>query len=355
MKKTGLGILFVSILSSSTLYAMTELDDNALSQVEGQALLNLTYNQGVNSGSMQQSNMGFYRLGLAAELSLNANIKKLQLGCGGSKGAGCDIDIDNIALTGINPVDGSYVNSDFVLNNPFIEFAIDNPNSAATRQVAGFRLGALSALGMMSIGSNNNLKNLTDDKGINSLSGDIGVRVTNAMMNDVRACIGLYAGDFCLGGELKGTANVANYTTTLIANRSSSFDLTKMTAQASSSLLGLKLENVNMLGIPYATVHKLVIAGEDGKGTSNASLSLQNKDIYWQNVTDGSWKENSAQKGWWMSIPETQFTNLSVDETIRLNGVGAVFGALFKTAVNMDGVDLGQLPISNCYGGLKFC
>lgn len=82
MKKTGLGILFVSILSSSTLYAMTELDDNALSQVEGQALLNLTYNQGINSGSMQQSNMGFYRLGLAAELSLNANIKKLQLGCG---------------------------------------------------------------------------------------------------------------------------------------------------------------------------------------------------------------------------------------------------------------------------------
>ena len=84
----------------------------------------------------------------------------------GSKGAGCDIDIDNIALTGINPVDGSYVNSDFVLNNPFIEFAIDNPNSAATRQVAGFRLGALSALGMMSIGGNSDLSKLNDDKGL---------------------------------------------------------------------------------------------------------------------------------------------------------------------------------------------
>ena len=47
MKKTSLGILVASILSSSTLYAMTELDDNALSQVEGQALLNLNIYKGV--------------------------------------------------------------------------------------------------------------------------------------------------------------------------------------------------------------------------------------------------------------------------------------------------------------------
>ncbi|HBG82398.1 MAG TPA: hypothetical protein DDX00_01160 [Acinetobacter radioresistens] len=353
MKKTGLGILFVSILSSSTLYAMTELDDNALSQVEGQALLNLTYNQGINSGSMQQSNMGFYRLGLAAELSLNANIKKLQLGCGGSKGAERDIDIDNIALTGINPVDGSYVNSDFVLNNPFIEFAIDNPNSAATRQVAGFRLGALSALGMMSIGGNSDLSKLNDDKGINSLSGDIGVRVTNANIKGIQVTL--------LGLPIStADAKVTDYATTLVVNRSSTFDLLGMDANSTLNIAGYPLLknlhlDTNMKDIPFSTVHRLVIADSNGGATSNASLSLQNKDIFWQNVTDNSWKANAAQKGWWMSIPDTQFANLNMDGSNVKLPISSAVGGLLGATVNIDPMDLGQLPISNCYGGLKFC
>lgn len=369
MKKTIIASMAVSALSLTTMsHAMTSLDDHDLSQVSGQALLNLQNISGVSSGSMNQSNMGFYRLSLEGQLSLNANIKKLQLGCGGSKGSGCDIDIDNISLTGIptSTAVGAGVDTDFILNNPFIEFAIDNPNSASTRSVAGFRLGALSALGVMSIGSNTDLNSTTDDTGINSLSGDIGVRVTNASMNSVYACLlGVKSsGTGCNGlglptDQLTGTATVADYSTTLIARRASSFNLKGMTAQASSSLLGLKLTNVNMNNIPYATTHQLMVASRDSNGnyvaTGNASLSLQAKDIYWQNVSDGSWRTIAAEKGWWMSIPDTQFNNLSVNQTVYLSAFGAIGGAILGTEVNLAAVDLGQLPVSNCYGGMKFC
>lgn len=360
MKQKILCGLVSSLLGLSSVNAMTALDDQALSKVDGQALLGLTTTAGVDT----QANMTFYRLNLDAQVSLNANIKKLQLGCGGTKGAGCDIDIDNIALTGIttSTAIGAGVGTDFILNNPFIEFAIDNAKSASTRSVAGFRLGALSALGIMSIGSNTDLTSLSDDKGINSLSGDIGVRVTNATMNSVYACLlGVKSsGSGCVGlgtslDQLKGTATVADYTTNLVARRSSKFSLLGMEAKASSSLLGLRLTNVNMNDIPYNTVHKLIIADANGNATSNISLSLQSKDIYWQNVSDGTWKTTAAEKGWWMSLPDTQFNDLSATQTVFLSAIGAVSGAIVGSKVDIAGIDLGQMPISNCFGGLKFC
>lgn len=182
MLKLKLLFAFMGVVITNAVCADTlkSLDDQQLSQVTGQALLNLNYV--APGGSNPNANIGFYRLGLEAVLELNANIKKLQLGCGGVKGTGCDIDIDNIALTGIttSTAQGAGVGTDFKLTNPFIEFAIQNPDTAATRTVTGFRLGALSALGIMNIGSNGDLNTLADDTGINSLSGDIGVRVTNA-------------------------------------------------------------------------------------------------------------------------------------------------------------------------------
>lgn len=331
---------------------LTSLDDQQMSEVTGQALLNLNYV--APGGSNPNGNMGFYRLGLEAQLELNANIKKLQLGCGGVKGTGCDIDIDNIALTGItsSTAQGAGVGTDFKLTKPFIEFAIQNPDSAATRTITGFRLGALSALGIMNIGSNGDLNTLADDTGINSLSGDIGVRVTNAKINDVRATV--------LGlGLLRGSATIDSYSTTLLNNRDSTFSLTKMTAQASPSLLSLKLTNVNMNDIPYRTVHQLLVADTDSNGnliaTSNAYISSQSKDIFWQNVSNQTWASNAAKQGWWISIPQTQFNNLSIDQTVNISVLSALPGALLGTPVNLAPVDLGQMPISNCYGNLKFC
>src|SRR5690606_39735797 len=69
-------------------------------------------------------------------LPIYTNIKKLQLGCGGLNGAtGCDIDIDHIALSGL-PANSNYTsedraNSSALITNPFLQFAIKNPNQAS--------------------------------------------------------------------------------------------------------------------------------------------------------------------------------------------------------------------------------
>ncbi|MFH4122381.1 hypothetical protein WAI71_21990, partial [Acinetobacter baumannii] len=82
----------------------------------------------------------------------NANIKKLQLGCGGVNGAGaCDIDIDYLSLSGgtVDSTSAKRAASSAVITNPFLEFAVKNPNSASTREIQGFRLSAKSLSGLL--------------------------------------------------------------------------------------------------------------------------------------------------------------------------------------------------------------
>lgn len=172
MKKIMLKTLAISMFGLiGTTHAMTVLNDQELSHVDGQALLNLQ-----NSYDSDQG-INFSKLSVQALMELNANIKSLQLGCGGDKGAGCDIDISNIALSGLNPSLDSLGNPVFgpdgraatsaEITNPFVEFAIKG-NSAATRQVVGFRLGAENIVGLLTLGTDN-IENPTD--GIKSFSG----------------------------------------------------------------------------------------------------------------------------------------------------------------------------------------
>ena len=174
MNKSLISILITATLGLSQSYAMTALNDEELSEVEGQSLMNLEFQQGTNTTDAQgktynQSNIGFYKLALSAELELNANIKKLQLGCGGSNNsirAGCDIDIDNLSLSGIPEAGQERPETSAKLTNPFIEFAIKNPTSAATREVLGFRVSAEKIVGLLTAGTNDGTQN-----GINTLSG----------------------------------------------------------------------------------------------------------------------------------------------------------------------------------------
>ncbi|GAA5015362.1 hypothetical protein GCM10023206_26370 [Acinetobacter puyangensis] len=171
-------------LSTSTMVSLT---DDELEQTQGQALFNLSYlapGQATNPYNSSNGNIGFYTLGIEAEVAINANIKNLQLGCGGVNGAGgCDVEIQNFSLgcianssgvcvslptntTGTatnNPASHTTISStvtdlaanqqqlkDFVLTNPFYQFAIRNPDNAATREVVGIRIGAANAEGPMS-------------------------------------------------------------------------------------------------------------------------------------------------------------------------------------------------------------
>lgn len=152
-----LAILSLFELSSIPAYAassMQPLTDEELSATQAQALINLSYiapGESVDPTNVNGGIIGFYKLGMEAEVELNVNIKKLQLGCGGvnnlSGPGGCDIDIDNLSLSGNSTTRDGRASSSAKITNPFIEFAIKNPGSASTREIVGFRSSAEKIVG----------------------------------------------------------------------------------------------------------------------------------------------------------------------------------------------------------------
>ena len=181
----SLGLLMSMNTYSYAADGLTGLTDDEMAAETGQALFNLSYTApgDVKNAMPSSTQVGFYRLGFEAEVAINANIKNLQLGCGGVNGAGaCDVEIQNFSLGCVANSAGSCVSlptntlgsvsgaathttssttvsdiaanqnqlKDFVLNNPFFDIAIKNPNSASLREVVGFRIGAEKATGPMS-------------------------------------------------------------------------------------------------------------------------------------------------------------------------------------------------------------
>lgn len=190
----ALGGLCLNTATANT-STLTSLTDTEMSATTGQALMSMSYISpadaanldAIRTGLKDPSNngVGFYRLGMEAELELNVNIKKLQLGCGGRNGPGCDIDLDNVSLSGNPGITGNpatdagsdqnrtnRVGSSAKLTNPFIEFAIKNPGSAAKREMVGFRVSSEKAQGLLTIGTENSAV----PNGVNALSGYIPVR-----------------------------------------------------------------------------------------------------------------------------------------------------------------------------------
>jgi hypothetical protein len=349
-----IGMLFVQ-----PVYALESLSDDELSNVDAQALLNLKYiDQG---GTNPNASIGFYRLGLEGSIDLNANIRRLQLGCGGDKGAGCDIDIENLRFTGVGGTSAtdSGPATDFNLTNPFIELAIKNPSIAATREFVGMRVGALSALGAMTFGENPNTSNLADDTGINTLSGDLNVTIINAVMTNVNVCVGFTLFGACVGIPLSGSATVDNYSQQLVVNRQATIaDLGPMTAVASGSLLGLTLTNTHISGLPFRTVHRIDVRDPSGANTPTKDfyISVQKQDVIWQKLsTDSFAGATAAQKGWWLSIPQVVMENITSNDRVDVGAFAALGGAAFGTRVDIAPLDLGQRPADNCYGSLTFC
>lgn len=166
---TSIGMLMSISATSYAEIGLTSLSDDEMAAETGQALFNLSYLAPGDSGNYEGgNNIGFYKLGLEAEMQINANIKKLQLGCGGVNGAnGCDIDIDNLSLSGNSTTREGRASSDAVLTNPFIQFAIKNPDKASLREVVGFRVSSEKVQGLLTAGTANS----TTPNGINSISG----------------------------------------------------------------------------------------------------------------------------------------------------------------------------------------
>lgn len=205
-------LILISSIFTMPVFALSALTDQEMSEVEGQALFNLSYLgptedvdptiAGVQTNA--GNNIGFYTLSMEAEVALNANIRSLKLGCGGVNNAikvGCDIDIEKFSLgcianasgtcitlpptgiqkTGVNNANsdaGQQLMRDFVLKNPFYQFAIKTPTVAATREVVGVRIGAANVKGPMSFDSINTFSGYLTGKANLTMLGETDVSPT---------------------------------------------------------------------------------------------------------------------------------------------------------------------------------
>ena len=351
---SGLGI---STAQAATLQALT---DEQLSEMTGLALMSLSYTSPTDASNLESKrdggakNIGFYKLGLEADLELNVNIKKLQLGCGGVnnsvRSGVCDIDIDNISLSGLGNSASSNTGSDSdraarvgssaVLTNPFIQFAIKNPDSASTREVVGINLSSEKAMGLITFG----WEHSDTPNGINTLSGFMTVAATSGLAKVNGFGTSLVSGEAAKGAltqsytgvAIKGKASGVNFTT-------KSYNLNLRDSATGSNVLNgiLNLPQQDITGKRIssailkanATVNDIAISGnivanalliinldrettgtiknlkvdatiDEGlnffhKASLNgtpASLSLQSQDLQW------TANKSVAARGWWLEF-----------------------------------------------------
>ncbi|TCM69826.1 hypothetical protein EC844_10290 [Acinetobacter calcoaceticus] len=412
-------LLMMTALSSVALHAqasqMIALNDRELSEVEGQALLSMTYlapNDSLNK--MAGQGVGFYKLGLEALLELNANIRKLQLGCGGINGpGGCDLDIDHLSLSGLSESRNGRVGSSAEMSNPFIEFAIRNPESAAQREVLGLRMSAEKVKGLLTLG----LENSATSNGINSFSGYMKIKdATGTAYTQAR---NMTYDDTDM--MLEGWASVLFVDK--LKFRSEEYDLALGSTAASlrikgQTISGSRLSSVMLNGIADIGDIRLKgdltaevaflpvrtgVVGSVGNIKANVSinqnlgyihrlplnnpfsLSMQSAKVHWPGASE------AAGRGWWMAFEdEIDIGNVTPSERIVITNdvlkqlIGPINGVLDETTLSctlllcgIPGIDiqLGHLDLKgatvdfplkdlqlknqgfapNCYGNLKFC
>ena len=373
----------VLLLATVTAQAKLEsLSETEMAAHTGQALFSMGY-LGPSASGNPNNDVGFYKLGLQAQLDLNVNVAKLKLGCDTptSSGTACDIDVDQVALTGMVPLPDKYGRgnadtgpaSDFVLNNPFIELAIKSPANAAQRRMVGFRLGAESAWGYFSAGqpprradgtidadNKSVMENPNNHTGVNSISGHLNIAVENAKIpTSICSILAGGANSDNSGCRIGGGVSVGDSTVNSDRpNRGDNrYDLNLK--RANSVSLELKAEAVGgLLGIngtlqeDFRFIHLLTV-GEDtndngrydpGEGSPNFALSAQSENIQWRAGT--TWR--TAQAGWWLDLPPSTLRDFT---TRRVYGTAAAA----VSGLSLQNVNLNQVPVDNCFGSLKFC
>ena len=356
-------------MASVAVADMLPMEESDLDEVSGQAsIFSVDYTAPGQNGN-PNSKMGFYRLSLDAEMSINANIDRLALGCGGSKGAGkCDLDINEVRLTGTQATASGDTGpgTDAVMTRPFFEFAIKNPDLLASREISGIRFGAEKALGKMTIGQNPDITNREDDYGVVNFSGDMDAYIAKSTMKNVKVTL--------FGGTL-GTASAELDPYLYSAKHGGSpliFDRAVVTwtthdtcattgdcmyfdgLSGTANLFGIDIDLKSNLYERLAYIHDLMLS-EDVAGlvpVRGMYLSVQKESIFWPKV-DGSaipgWHAVAARKGWWLSVPQVTIPHLIIEQELEVDALDAL------GTVNLEDVDLGQVPVDNCYGSLKFC
>lgn len=268
-------LLVSNLLVAPTTFAMQALDDQALSEVAGQALFYTQYT--APDAAQANTNFGFYRVGIEAQMQLNANIKSLRLGCDGPNGTGpCDISIDNLSLSGNGATRNARVESDAIITNPFFEVAIKNPNSASTREIAGVRFSAANINGLLTTG----VENSDTPNGINSVSGYMKVQ------SDSSGLIKGFASTAAARDDLFGANEVQG---TLLAK---ALGLTVATARFKTVGGGFNIPQIN--NNPFSTPAIVINGSRVSSVTLNSVVNVPSINLNKNNATNGTVSYNTS-------------------------------------------------------------
>ncbi|MGE8542205.1 MAG: hypothetical protein ACN6NX_12945 [Acinetobacter sp.] len=317
MKKLLLSGMIALLSCNLNATDLKSLSDAELAKVDGQALLNFSKDASTYTTSSNEK-VSFFKLGLDAEMELNTNIKTLQLGCGGVNGPnGCDIDISNLALSGLpdsydsngNPVYNSgRASTSAKITNPFIQFAIKNSDTASKREVVGFRLGADQILGLLTTGISNT-QSPTD--GIQSFSGYMKIANTTGSTSTSSSKFGKTADQ-----QIKGLLDIALF---------GDYGFTSDPTNAKTT--GITVPQLNDLAF---TVPEFTVQGNRQKSASAKNIMVTVPVIP---LAAGTAEDNSTYAVY-SGLDTSQFTNdallVNINPCVGLLGLCLVKTSTFK-------------------------
>jgi len=352
------------------------MSEDQLSQVTGQALF-VSDKIDPTGAAGSPTDFTFYRMGLDVELALNANIDKIQLGCGGFNdtivAGACDIDMDFVRLMGLNDQrngPGDPVTSDFVLTRPFIEIAVRNDGSGSQREVAGIKIGSQTADGYFGVGRdylnpdgspsgqtnqehggvcNDNIGAgaLACHSGINRLSGAIGTELSGTVPINVT-----FSGDSntCFGRTSNNSLCADNdrLFVDVTGTRLNELRIPNLELRLEGGLAGA------IAGSAYAQVIENLrfVHGFVLDESPEFGLSFQREQVAFPTFDKTDYNPIS-NAGWWLNVPELKVLDLVAEE--QSFGLFEGLNALSPPGIPLENIELGQRAPDNCFGSSMFC
>lgn len=378
---------------------MTLMADDELADINAQGALVVADKilpGGGTGGGTTSSDFTFYRMGLDVQLAMNMNIDKLRLGCGGvndrmfaggTNGAVCDVSVDYARFMGVDASGnqpGSAVDSDFLLNRPYVEIAVKNDGSRGAREVVGIKIGSQWVEGMFSMGRTyqNGETNQENGQacaggptgrdpdchsGVNYLSGYVRAEISG---NGRLQTTGFLGGDsalVCFGYTRSNTTDPCGPADAILQsawgtrmNRLLLVNIGMKTYNANGLLNGLGIDKARVdISESLRFMHEIAFTRT---GTRDFFMSFQRERVRYPifdqaNPYDtghgvASRFSREANTGWWMNIPYAAILETQAGYVY----VGAV-SALTQLSEGIDLYDLplGQIPAPNCYGSTHFC
>lgn len=327
------------LLAATAQARMESLDDDQLSDVVGQAFINLT-TDAVNG-------LNFTRINFGADIETQLNMKKLQLGQynrSGELAGSADIAIDNFALGTVNDATGAI--NPFLISNPYIEFAYDGS------KMVGIRIGFGEAKGYLS-------------GDIKTLTGNVPVDLygTGRQLGGSISC-GLLALD-CLAAKTAITlTGSSQYTAQAeLVNGSGNPDPVRATLIGLKNGTALDMHDSTIIGslvnvlLPFLTSNDCKLMG------AQTCFNLAQYQSFPIGTVDPKNPQNfiDSSKGFFISMQSQNVQWRDQQDPSKL--VAALAGAFLNMSRNADGtapikVDFGQafngIPRQDtCLGGLN--